>query len=184
RKSIPLPTPRNEVVAWLKQHPSPAHWQEDDWRQRCRDDFPTTSCALFALASEGEWPADRWQEAMQAWTEDKLLRRSWRYMVRVIVKAPDKVIQKLDHPLSRWLEVQANSFVGQEALFLQLISHLLKLKSEDDLGASDDPVSSAINHPVGHVTEALLRWWYRQEPKEAQGLPSKVKLLLTGLCGP
>jgi hypothetical protein len=183
RKLVAIPTLRREVVAWLRQHPSPDHWQEDDWRQRCRDDFPTTACALIALSSEGEWPADRWRDALQAWAEDKLLKRSWHYMAHVITTAPDIVIQKLEHTLSWWLEVQASSFVGQEALFLQLISRLLKKESEEGLAVSDDPVSGAINHPIGHVTEALLRWWYRQEPKEAQGLPDEVKLLFTEVCG-
>lgn len=182
RKFIALRTSRREVVAWLKQHPTSDHWHEDDWRQRCRDDFPTTACALFALSTEDEWPADRWREALQAWGEEKLLKRSWRYMARVIAKAPDNIFQNLEHAISWWLKVQAKTFVGQEALFFQLVGRLLKLKSIGDVGADDDPVSRAINHPVGHVTEALLGWWYRQEPKEGQGLPNQIKLIFTELC--
>lgn len=177
-----IPTPRRAMVAWLKQHPISDRWQEDDWRQRCRDDFPTTACALLTLSSIDEWPTDRWREALQAWAEDKLLRRSWRYMTRIIAQAPDHVILKLDHALSWWLEVQAKTFVGQDKLFFQLIDRLLKLKIEEGIEADSDPVSRAINHPVGHVTEALLRWWYRQMPKEREGLPTDVKILFTNIC--
>jgi hypothetical protein len=182
RKIIAIPTSRRELVTWLKQHSSHDYWHEDAWRQLCRDNFPTTAYALFVLSLENEWPVDRWQEALHAWGEDSLLKQSWRFVVQVIAKAPDIFIEKLEHALSWWLEVQAKTFVGREALFFQLISRLLKLKSEGELAASNDPVSRAINHPVGHVTEALLRWWYRQEPKEGQGLTSDVKPLFTELC--
>ena len=67
-------------------------------------------------------------------------------------------------------------------MFFNLIDRLLQLKSEGEVVVDDDPVSHAINHPVGHVTEALLRWWYRQDPKEGQGLPNRTKLLFTELC--
>ena len=38
--SAPLPRRRREMVEWLKRHPEKDDWQDDDWRQRCRDDFP------------------------------------------------------------------------------------------------------------------------------------------------
>jgi hypothetical protein len=182
RESVVIPTPRRKVVAWLKQHPSSDFRHDDGWRQRCRDDFRTTACALFELTREEQWPIDRWQEALQAWAEDTLRERSWRYMARVIARAPENVIHKLEHPLSWWLEVQAHSLVGQEGLFIQLVRQLLNLKSQGEIGADDHPVSTAVNHPVGHVTEALLRWWYRQEPKEAQGLSTTIKPLFTEIC--
>ena len=63
-----------------------------------------------------DWPADRWREAIQAWAEEKLVKRSWRYMARVIAKAPDEFIQKLEHSLSSWLQAQANSELTTEVL--------------------------------------------------------------------
>ena len=70
---------------------------------------------------------------------------SWQSVAHVISQAPDPVILKLEHALSYWLEVQAKTFMAQEALFFQLISRLLKLKSQGDLGADSDPVARAIN---------------------------------------
>lgn len=182
RKFVATPQRRRKLVEWLKQPPSADHWQEDDWRQRCRDDFPTTACALLALAHEGEWPAARWREAIQAWAEEKLLRRSWRYMAQVITNAPDDLIQAVDHSLGWWLQSQAKAFVGQDALFFLLARRLLGLKYEDRNQENDDAVTDALNHPVGHAAEALLRWWYRQAPKDAEGLRHDVKALFTKLC--
>ncbi len=181
RKFIATPRRRRELINWLKKNPGADHWQEDDWRQRCRDNFSTTSCALCALAEEGAWPVNRWREALQAWSEEKLIKRSWRYMGPVLAKAPDDVLESLLHGASWWLQAAARTFDNNEALFLGLSLRILALDHQDDVDA-DDPVMRAINHPVGHVTEALLRWWYRRSPEDGQGLPEELSPIFTELC--
>jgi SIR2-like domain len=177
-----LPTQRQDVVTWLKEHPSSDHWQKDHWQQYCRDNFPTAACALYTLSSEGEWPTDRWREALQAWAEEGLLKKSWRFVVRAIEAAPDTIIGDLKHPISWFLKAQAKTFISHETQFFLLASRLLELNREGDGIADDDPVSRAINHPIGHTTEALLYWWYRQNPLEGQGLPEQMKSLFTSVC--
>ena len=46
----------------------------------------------------------------------------------------------------------------------------------------DDPLTVAINHPVGHVAGALLRWWdwYRREKK--RGIHGEVRELMSRIC--
>jgi hypothetical protein len=73
RKFIAAPKQRREIVSWLRENPKSTHWQADDWRERCRQDFPTTACALLDLARASEWPAERWREALQAWADEKLI---------------------------------------------------------------------------------------------------------------
>jgi len=181
RKFVATPRHRRELIEWLRQQPSPDHWQEDDWRQRCRDNFATTACALCALAREGVWPTERWREALQAWSEEKLLKRSWRYMAPILATAPDEVLQTLAHGVSWWLQAIAKTFEGHEALFFVLAGRILAQDHQDGVD-TDDHVMRAINHPVGHVTEALLRWWYRRSLEDGQGLPEEIKPTLTELC--
>ena len=178
-----VPTPRHlpELVKWLKQHPSSDHLQEDDWLPHCRDDFSTTSDALSTLAQDGEWPIERWREALQVWAEDKLNEQSWS-MAQVISKAPDDVIQALSHSFGWWLRAQAKIFKGDENLFFALIHRLLGLEYQNGVHEDGDPVHRAINHPVGLVTEALLRWWYCQKLEDAESLRDEVKPLFTELC--
>jgi hypothetical protein len=176
RKIAATPRRRRELVEWLKQQT-----REDDWRQRCRDNFGTTSCALYALAREGVWPKDRWREALQAWSEEKHLKRSWRYMAPVLADAPDDLVEALARGLSWWLQTVAKTFEGQEALFFGLARRLLALDQQDSVD-TEDPVMRAINHPVGHVTEALLRWWYRRSLEDGQGLPAEIRHIFIELC--
>jgi hypothetical protein len=181
RKFVTTPRRRRELVAWLRQQPGTDHWQEDDWRQRCRDNFATTACALCALARESVWPTERWREALQAWSEEKLLKRAWRYMAPILATAPAEVLQTLAHGVSWWLQAIAKTFEGHEALFFALARRILAEDHQDGVD-TDDPVRRAINHPVGHVTEALLRWWYRRSLEDGQGLPEEIKSTFTELC--
>lgn len=182
RTFVATPKRRRELVEWLRQPPNPDHWQEDDWRQRCRDNFPTTACALAALAHNREWPVVRWREALQAWAEESLLKRSWRYMNSLLNNAPDDVLKELTHPLGWWLQSLAKTFEGHEPAFFNLIRRILALERNDDIKAEDDPVFRAINHPIGLVTEATLRWWYRQSLEDEQGLSGAIRPLFTELC--
>ncbi|HBN9625210.1 TPA: SIR2 family protein [Pseudomonas aeruginosa] len=181
RKFIATPRLRRELIEWLRQQPDPDPQQEDDWRQRCRDNFATTACALYALAREGVWPTRHWREALQAWSEEKLLKRSWHYMAPTLATAPDEVLQTLAHGVSWWLQAIAKTFEGHEALFFVLTRRILAQDHQDGVD-TDEPVMRAINHPVGHVTEALLRWWYRRSLEDGQGLPEELKPTFTELC--
>ncbi len=185
REIIVTPRRRRELVEWLKQHPHTDSGQEDDWQQRCRDEFVTTAYALYALSQEGVWPNDRWREALQAWAEETLVKRSWLYMAPVLARAPAELIVALAHSLSWWLQASAKSFVGHQVehqgLFFTLCRQILNLDYEDEVDAND-PVNRAINHPVGKTTEALLRWWYGHELKDDQHLVDDLEPIFTSLC--
>ena len=43
-------------------------------------------------------------------------------------------------------------------------------------------VTTAINHPVGHVTEALLNFWFMRNPNDNDMLPEDIKPFFTRLC--
>lgn len=180
-KFVVTPRRRRDLVEWLKQHSATSRWQEDDWRQRCRDEFVTTAYALYALSRENVWPIVRWREALQAWKEEELLERSWHYIAPVLARAPVEVIGELSHGLGWWLRSLAKTFVGHQDLFFALCLQILNINHQDDL-ESENPVDRAINHPAGMITEALLHWWYRSELKDNQGLPNELESIFTRLC--
>jgi hypothetical protein len=175
------PRRRRELTEWLKEHPDADFWEDDDWRQRCRVNFSTTACALWALTNQGIWPEGRWRQALQAWSEDQHLTRSWRYMAPVLVTAPEPVLNALAHSVSWWLRAISETFLGHEAHFIKLAQRILAIDFEDDV-ETDDVVGRAINHPIGHVTEALLRFWHRHSLEDEQGLPENLKPIFTDIC--
>lgn len=177
----PIPRTRRGVVDYLLAHPVLEDSQQDDWRKLCSEMFQATAYALCKLAQQGNWPVERWRAALQAWAEEKLRDRSWRYMAPVVVSAPDDLVRALSHGISWWLQGVAKTFKGHEDHFFALAKRILRLNFEDDSDA-DDPVLRAINHPVGHITQALLDWWYRDKPNDGQGLPEAIAPIFTDLC--
>lgn len=181
KQFTPIPRTRRGVLDYLLVHPVLEDSQQDDWRKLCSEMFQATAYALCILTQQNNWPVERWRDALQAWGEENLRRRSWRYMAPVVVGAPDDLVQDLSNGISWWLQTVAKTFESHEDHFLTLAQRILRLDFAND-GDADDPVFRAINHPVGHVTQALLDWWYRQEPDDGQGLPESIKPIFTELC--
>lgn len=49
-------------------------------------------------------------------------------------------------------------------------------------GETDDPVRSAFDHPIGHVTKSLINSWFRRDPNDSDLLPAEIKPIFTMLC--
>jgi hypothetical protein len=181
RSFVPAPRDRTELIAWLREHPERGDWQGDDWRQLCRDNFTVTARALLTLSREGVWPADRWRDAFQAWSEESLVKISWRHIAPAFMRATDEFLLEVAHGVSWWLKSVAPNFEGHEDTFLSICRRVLGLDHAINPNRND-PVGTAINHPVGHVVDALLKFWYRQSLSDNQGLPDALKEVFTQLC--
>lgn len=185
------PRKRYELVQWLK-NPKP-NWQpgyEDTWRDVCRTRFFHCFSALRDLTLEDEWPAERWREALQIWSEESMRLRSWRYVAPLIQAMPDEVILRIVHGVTSWIEAVSESIDRYELVLLELCRRVLTLPIEADSGSRIvrngveiyDPVTSAINHPVGHITQALINLWFKRNPNDNEKLPSDIESLFTELC--
>lgn len=180
---VRTPRHRQDLVEWLRQHPDMEVWPSDDWHKRCRDNFATTACALYALSGGGEdfWPTDRWAAALQEWSKDRHIKRSWRHMGSVLVKAPESVLQELAREVGSWLQAVSKIIEVGDANFFALVHCVLDCRIDVSVD-HDDPYTNAINHPVGCLIQALLNWWYRQAPRDGQGLPNEIKQTFTKIC--
>ena len=183
RGFVATPRPHRELAGWLEKPPSTNVSQSDDWPKRCQDSFRAAAWALCRLARDGTWPAARWRDALHVWSDDMLIERSWRYVAPALAAAPSDKLQPLAHHLGPWLQKAPKVFAPDEELFIRVCRAILKLDYSDDADKNDDdPVTRAINHPVGHVTEALLNWWNRRPLKDRQRLPDTVRQIFTELC--
>ena len=181
RNFVATPRRPRELVDWLKLHPKRDFWQRDDWLWRCINEFRTTARGLCDVAKDDQWPVDRWREALRAWSDEKLTKRSWRYMGPVLIRAPDTELLRLAPAVGWWLEHVAKTLDGYDPKFLEFCKRVLALEHDVD-GAGEDPVGQAINHPVGRVTEALLDLWTTTSLEDGQGLAPELRPIFTALC--
>ncbi len=178
QRTAVTPRHRRELVDWIRHRSTTHSSQEDDWRQRCQENFATTACSLIALARDGVWPVDRWQEALEAWSTRKDGRRLWRYMGPVLANAADDVLRSCALGAGRWLESVAKDFNEHEELFLEICRRILNAEHREEVGIEDAYII-AINSPVGLVTRALLRLIFRDN---RQNMQRNIIPILTHIC--
>jgi len=183
------PRKRRELVQWLtKPQPERRPLYEDTWRDVCRTRFFHSLYALCDLARDGVWPAGRWREALQAWSEEGMVLRSWRYAAPLVQTMPDTVIQEIAHGVTWWIDTVSKSINQHEEILLNLCRRVLALPLEAGTGMTrngepiDQPVTEAINHPVGHVTQGLINLWFKRNPNDNDQLPADIEPFFTGLC--
>lgn len=174
------PRRRNLLVKWLQHPPGKRPFYEDDWREICRERFFVSASALCRLADENLWPAERWREALQAWSDDQHILRSWRYLAPLLQRMPDDVLLIVAHSASYWMESSSKVMDRHEAIFWDICHRMLAMQHQDGMVAK--PVMRAINHPVGHITKALLQHWFTSQPEDDQGLPDEFRIVFTQLC--
>ncbi|WP_366556032.1 anti-phage defense-associated sirtuin Dsr1 [Aquibaculum sediminis] len=184
------PRRRHDLAQWLvERQPDRSPLYEDTWPDVCRTRFFHSLCALCDLARRGKWPTERWGVALQVWSEDGTVARSWRFGAPLVDGMPETVVQELAHAVTRWLEVASKSIDRHETILLHICERVLNLPLDDDVGIRDgdgrrieQPVMEAINHPVGRVTEALINLWFKREPNDGEGLPADIGQFFTQLC--
>ncbi|HDL7646326.1 TPA: SIR2 family protein [Yersinia enterocolitica] len=175
------PRKRRDLVQWLtKPIPERQSLYEDTWREVCRTRFFHSLTALCELAQNNVWPIGRWREALQTWADEDLVTRAWKYAAPLVQNMTDAILQEIVHSVTWWIERASKSIEHHINLMLDLCQRVLKLPLGANL-ATNDLVGTAINHPVGHVTEALINLWFKQNPNDNDLLPTDHKSLFTTL---
>ncbi len=176
------PRIRRQLVDWLRKSNvdklDPFH--EDTWLDTCRTRFRQSASALARLADEDVWPAERWRVALQAWSSD-LAAASWRGLAPVVARMPDDVFKEVSRGIAWWLNAAAKSVFRHRSIFIRLCHRILAFDHVSGT-TGDRPVTDAINHPVGHVAQALLAFWFRRDPNDDDGIPPSIAELFTSLC--
>jgi len=166
------PRNRRDLIKWLKQ-PPPARspFYEDTWRETCRTRFFHSFFSLCDIAKEGIWPASRWREALQAWSEEDKILRSWRFAVLLVQTMPDQSLQEMAYSISCWLEAVSKSIDQHDNnVLLDLCGRLLALPHQDN---------NDIERPI---TQALLNLWFTRKPNDNDTLPMDIEPVFTQFC--
>ncbi len=178
-EQVALPTDLAGLITWLRQHPNSNDFERDDWQNICKSDHKLAASALLQMAHEDFWPVDRWREALQAWSDDKLKLATWDLVHGDLHSVPDSFIRDAAHSLIRWLQTLAESPIPAEDDWTSLLERVLRVFKDEATTDDEDPVGKAINHPVGQVVQALLDRWYQSKLEDGQTLPERLKAILT-----
>lgn len=118
-----------------------------------------------------------------------MLLRSWRFVAPLVLTMPEPVLLQIIHAVTWWIE-RASTQEHNDKSIIAICRRILVLPMEVDAGSRtirngievDDPLGSAINHPVGHITQALLNQWFKQQLNDNDGLPADLAPIFTELC--
>lgn len=179
-----VPSDRKELVNLLKKRfDEGIKFNENSWRNTCRTRFSHSLYALCSLSKEGVWPEEYWRVALQVWSEERNVKWSWRLAALIVQKMPDEVLQKVAHNVTWWLEAVSRSIVQNETILLVLCQRILTIPLQNDV-ENDQPLTRAINHPIGHVTQAILNIWFKRGLNDNVPLPKDIEQFFTQISDP
>ncbi len=135
RKVDIAPCKWRELSHWLEQpRPARSARYRHTWDNVCRRHLLNSLYALCNLAHEDVWPAEYWQEALQVWSEDGRVLRSWRFAAPLVQTMPDSVVQEIAHAVTGWLQAVSESIDRHEAILLHMCQRVLDLPLDEDSG--------------------------------------------------
>jgi hypothetical protein len=101
---------------------------------------------------------------------------------------PETLLQEIAHGVTWWIEAASKSINRHEKILLDMCHRVLALPLEAGSGITsngkpmDKPVTEAINHPVGHITQAIINLWFKRKPNDGELLAADLKPLFSKLC--
>lgn len=160
--------------------------QSTDWEDQCANEPENSVNKLLQQAERGEWPVDRWKDALRIWMRNRdgeQLRSSWDWLSSQLSNAPDEFLENLSHPLSFWLMEVVHFLDREDEKILPFINRFLDINHQDGAPEEErDLVFRALNHPIGHLAQALLKLWYNTEPEVEGGIEDEYRAVFTKIC--
>jgi SIR2-like domain len=144
--------------------------------------------ALATKARRGEYPKEFWGSLFDHWPEQTNIRIRWLLAYR-IVQIPTEAFAPLRGSAGSWLARQLRSLLADnKPRAMEIIDRLLaKFEALADAAQVDgdaDPkrdrmaiVGSAINGPIGKLTETVISAISKLEIGSAQGIPVEYRQL-------
>ena len=181
---VKVPRQLDELVIWLRQGTKTDPFSGNDWRDVCQKEFATVVRAFGILCQENFWPSRYWEDALYTWSDEKQIQECWIDVAPLVAQMPDELLSTLAHSATWWLQSASKKKLNcHEDLFFDLCRRYLAIDYQNEVNNERDPVSHSINHPVGHITQALINVWFLRQPNDNDGLPDDINPLLTKMCG-
>lgn len=180
RTFTPTPIGQRGLLNYILSAPNLEGAKDDDWPARCKSNLQLTAYTLGFLARRNIWPKERWRQALEVWSQEGLFIDSWNWVGPILATAPNHFLTEIIQAVCWWLEGLAKVFERHEVKFIEICKKIIDLNIEFE--KSKEIFTESINHPIGQVTESLLRWWYRSKPEDKQLLPPDLKEIFSRIC--
>lgn len=178
-----IPTKLPQLKEWLINNPDFDDMRHSDgWMKFCREFYKLSFDALLENSLGHKWQADRLGAWLRVSAEKDVVESSWPLVEQILKIVPDDVYRENFYQISQWLQSLDMKKLTNEKSVLDFANKIWDLSEPDDNEHFDDPLTRAINHPVGKCTEAVLNWYYSRSPKYGHGIDGDIKITFTKLC--
>ncbi len=128
------------------------------------------------------YKADVWEFGIYGVSDTDNSHEKILKLLKLINKLPNKLIIKIVYPISHLLQKISNYFKEVfEIEFYNLWDKIFKRINYHEIRINDEPLTEAINHPAGHITEALLVIIQNQSMEKNSLLPFQIRTRLEKL---
>ena len=138
--------------------------------------------ALRRLAKQGVWPANYWQGFLWHLAEPRERKgqpaRLLDHVAGILAEAPDGLFNETGSAVAGFVSRLAEAYgIDREDDFGLLWTKAWTGKENVEPETVDlgDPLTDALNHPAGKLTEAALARLQKYEPEVGAGLPGAVR---------
>lgn len=190
KQHISVPEQLDEMVDWLANDinaPKHSFETDDNWQQICRERPLAALAGLETLATKNQWNTERMEEALSVWRVKSHFEYGCQLVENHILSCPVDIFGKISNTVALWCEEVAKEKAVPGEFVLRVAKRILSQPHEaDDLANNNsfasDPISTAINHPVGRITEALLSCCFDKTIHKGDGIPKIYKDVFSEIC--
>jgi hypothetical protein len=140
------------------------------WRHLLQANLERGIMLLGKLADAGNWHAKVWRAAIEQVGRNEQTLIFWPAIATLLFRAQDHFLAEIVAPLAYFIKAvrkghSASSVVGPEDLLWKVWDRIQPHAFSNSKEEATDYVTSAINRPAGHLTEALLEHCFASDPK-------------------
>jgi SIR2-like domain len=173
------PQKLENLMNWLQTDPIEGHRSDyrEDLYQR---NFTRTMRALFKLSEQNIWPLNHWKNILMELMTSNRVQHYWFYFAPLIAKIPNQEMFNLNQEVTWLLRAISKQLNCHQVIFFEICHNCLNMEYQNEvIKDRTDPLSAAINHPIGRITQALLDMCFFKEINDDDGLPDEIKSILT-----
>lgn len=176
-----LPADAEGLLIAIRENQKRGNWEFENWKSLCKENIHLVIDVLTKLYKDGFGSFQWWNSALYHWTDENIIDDSWEAVSMIVVSFPDEFYTLCSYGLGRWLKSIAKRKIQDEVLFYKLIDKTIYFSESGEIWAGDY-VQSAINHPIGDCTRALIERQFVKKPKDSELLSYDIKRIFTKIC--